>query len=262
MKFLLSLIGLLFLDALWFEKYIIDWKRFDISDGKKDSLKIIQLTDLHIDEVRSFHKSIAKRINKEQPDILFITGDSVNYNGKLPVLNNFLNLIDRKIPKLAILGNKEYQGNVDIANLKKVYEQNNCDLLINENRMFDFNGRSLNIIGLDDYIRGNADFYEAAISLDNTLDTIVLNHCPQYRDEIERINKNLRLNLKIILSGHTHGGQIVFFGKALFKPTGSGRYLKGWYKSKETQMYVSKGVGTSIVPIRIGSRAEVTIFNI
>ena len=65
-----------------------------------------------------------------------------------------------------------------------------------------------------------------------------------------------------MLSGHTHGGQVKFLGFAPFTPQGSGRYLNGLYDDYEPKLYVSKGVGTSILPIRFGARAEIAIFDI
>ena len=65
-----------------------------------------------------------------------------------------------------------------------------------------------------------------------------------------------------ILSGHTHGGQINLFGYVPFLPKGSGKYLKGWYDEKSPGMYVSKGIGTSIIPARFFARAEIAIFNL
>jgi len=64
----------------------------------------------------------------------------------------------------------------------------------------------------------------------------------------------------LILSGHTHGGQIAFLGKAFYKPGGSGRFLRGWCRLNDIRMYVSKGIGTKYIPIRVGCRAEATIF--
>ena len=57
---ILSLIGFTFLDFLWFEKYIIDWNSYDISENQINKLKIIQISDLHLDRIESFHKRIAK----------------------------------------------------------------------------------------------------------------------------------------------------------------------------------------------------------
>ena len=82
-----------------------------------------------------------------------------------------------------------------------------------------------------------------------------MSHCPEYRDIISREKRNI--NIDLVLSSHTHGGQITFLGFAPFKPRGSGKYLKGWYKQSEPKMYVSKGIGTSIFPIRFGARAEI-----
>lgn len=61
---ILASIGLVLLDAFWFEKYVIDWNYFDISEGKQTKIKFIQLSDLHIDNVKSFHKTIAKKLTK------------------------------------------------------------------------------------------------------------------------------------------------------------------------------------------------------
>ncbi|SEA53112.1 hypothetical protein SAMN05443667_105133 [Flavobacterium gillisiae] len=104
---ILALIGLVLLDSIWFEKYVIDWNYFDISKSKKNRIKIIQISDLHFDELRYFHKTIAKKINSIQPDLVFITGDSVDKTGKTASLNEFLQLIDQSIQKYAITGNWE-----------------------------------------------------------------------------------------------------------------------------------------------------------
>ena len=119
-------IGLILLDSLWFEKYIIDWNYFDLSKSDEDKIKILQISDLHFDQLRSFHKSIARKINSINPDLIFITGDSVDKTEKIEPLNEFLELIDPSIKKFAITGNWEYLGNVDLQELKNVYSQNNC----------------------------------------------------------------------------------------------------------------------------------------
>ena len=254
-----GVIGIILLDSLWFEKYIIDWNYFDISEGQ-NKLKIIQISDLHIKEVRSFHKSIAKKINDLNPDYVFITGDSLDATEKIKELDAFLNLITISIPKFAITGNWEYWGNVDLDKLKEVYSNHNCKLLINQNEVIRKNTRIISIIGVDDLVGGNADFRKACQNLPETDTNIVLTHCPQHRDIIDNEKENLKIDL--VLSGHTHGGQINIFGYAPFTPQGSGRYIKGWYKNDKSKMYVSKGVGTSILPIRFGSRAEIVEIDI
>jgi len=253
-------IGLILLDSLWFEKYVIDWNYFDISNSENDKIKIIQISDLHFHKLRYFHKSIAKKVNSIKPDLIFITGDSVDKKGKLNSLNEFLELIDSPIKKYAITGNWEYWGNVNLAKLKKVYSKNNCELLINENRTISIRNREISIIGIDDFVGGNADFEKAVENLKETETNIVLSHCPTHRDIITKQKGSL--NIDLVLSGHTHGGQITFLGVVPFKPQGSGDYLKGWYTESEPKMYISKGIGTSILPIRFGARAEMVEMDI
>jgi len=256
----LASMGLVLLDSFWFEKYVIDWTYFNISKSKNNTIKIIQITDLHFNDLKSFHKSIAKKINSLKPDLVFITGDSVDKNENINSLNELLELIDTSIQKFAITGNWEYWGNINLAELKDVYAKNNCELLINENRTVSIRNSDISIIGIDDYIGGNANFKKAIKNLQQTDTNIVLSHCPAHRDII--IKENGGLNIDLILSGHTHGGQISFLGFVPFKPQGSGKYLKGWYTDTEPKMYVSKGIGTSILPIRFGARAEIVEMDI
>lgn len=248
------------LDSFWFEKYVVDWNYYDISTSEEKKIKIIQLSDLHIDKFRSIHKSIARKINKLNPDLLVITGDSVDKTENIKSLDVFLNLIEHSIKKYAILGNWEYWGNVDLNALKTTYKNNNCELLINENRAITIGKRNLNIIGIDDLIGGNANIEMAIKNIKTTSTNIILSHCPQYTEFISRTTNGL--NIDIVLSGHTHGGQITFLGFAPFTPAGSGRYLKGWYTFAKTKMYVSKGIGTSILPIRFGARAEMVVIDL
>lgn len=247
-------IGLILLDSFWFEKYVVDWNYFDISKREDNKIKIIQISDLHFDQLRYFHKSIAKKINRIKPDLLCITGDAVDKTEKIESLGEFLGLIDKSIQKYAITGNWEYWGNVNLTKLKNIYSNNNCELLINENRTVSIRNREISIIGIDDLVGGNADFEKAVEALKQTETNIVLSHCPEHRDIITKQKGNL--NIDVVLSGHTHGGQITFLGFVPFKPQGSGRYLKGWYEESEPKMYISKGIGTSILPIRLGARAE------
>ncbi|MCJ7468123.1 MAG: metallophosphoesterase [Maribacter sp.] len=257
-----GLLGLVLLDAFWFEKYIIDWKQYDLSQGGTNRLKAIQISDLHLKSIESFHNYIAQRINREFPDVVFITGDSITRTNQMGLLHSFLGLMDDRILKIAILGNKEHSGRVDLDLLRKTYKNHNGLLLINESYEIWLRNRKINIIGVDDYALGAPDIVKSIGDMNKSYDAILLSHCPAFRDDLDVLLPDLNINLKLILSGHTHGGQITFFGIPIFKPHGSGRYLKGWYTNTISKMYVSKGIGTTIIPIRFGARAEATIFYI
>ena len=262
LKLVLGSFSFVVLDAFWLETNFIEWTEHDISESESNKIKAIHLTDLHLHSIKSVHKSIAERINQERPDVIFFTGDSVERNKNLPVLEDFLNLINAHIPKIAILGNKESSGRIDLHKLKDVYVNRNGILLVNEPYLLKTKNRKFNIIGLDDLVHGHPDFRKTTEVIDKSLATIILNHCPAYREQIDLFSKEQEIRPKLILSGHTHGGQVTFFGIPFLTPYGSGNYVKGWYNNEISKMYVSKGVGTTVVPLRFGARAEASIFYI
>ena len=166
-KMFLGVLGLLLLDAFWLEQYFLEWNTFDLAKDDKKKLKAIQLSDLHLEKIKWVHKSLAKRINKELPDVLFLTGDSITKNSRIPLLKEFLSLIDQNIQKVAILGNKEYSGRVDIKELRKALNAYNCTLLINESFVLKTKLAKVNILGLDDLVFGTPDFESASKEINN-----------------------------------------------------------------------------------------------
>ncbi|TCC97992.1 metallophosphoesterase [Pedobacter psychroterrae] len=260
---MLTAFVLIVLDAFWFEKAFIEFKEYSLTpkSGREGRLKIMQISDLHLNSVNRQLKRLARKVNKVKPDLLFITGDSVDNAANLHILEEFMQLLSPAIKKAAIVGNWEHWSGIDLTELKSLYKRHNCDLLVNEAVQYQVSGITVLVSGIDDFISGSADITKTLLQYKPSDYHIVLNHCPEYSaDIIAGLDSYPAPDL--ILSGHTHGGQINVLGFVPFKPQGSGRYLKGWYDLGRTKMYVSKGVGTSIVPIRFGARAEVAIFNI
>jgi predicted MPP superfamily phosphohydrolase len=256
---ILAGLGFSLLDACWLEKYFIETNESFLGKSGKEKfdLKVIQLSDLHLQSVNSQLKRLARKINTIRPDLVLITGDAVDKREHIDVLDQFLTVIDRSIRKVAILGNWEYWGAIDLSALRQLYANHNGELLINQTRQYTFRNKTVSVTGVDDFVGGKADIATAVSEFKTSDYHIILNHCPEYGDVIASTLKN-QIPYDVILSGHTHGGQINLFGIVPFKPVGSGRYLKGWYHNKT--MYVSKGIGTSILPMRFMARAEMAVF--
>jgi len=260
---MLTAFVMIVLDAFWIEKAFIELKEYSLprKQGRVGKLKIMQISDLHLESINRQLKRLARKVNGLAPDLLFITGDSIDKAANLPILGEFLQLLSLDIRKVAILGNHEHWCGIDLIELKSLYKIHNCDLLINEAIQYSVSGKTVLVSGTDDYIGGNADFVKTLLQYKPSDYHIVLNHCPEYSTEIISALED-HMTPDLILSGHTHGGQVNVLGFAPFRPRGSGRYLKGWYDLGKTKLYVSKGVGTSIVPIRFGARAEAAVFSI
>ncbi len=95
------------------------------------TLRVAQISDLHLGSIGGLEREVAERINAIEPGLLVLTGDIVDENGALGALERFLGLIEREMPKVAILGNWERWGGIDTRRLGEIYRRANGELLIN-----------------------------------------------------------------------------------------------------------------------------------
>ena len=226
--------------------------------------RIVQLTDLHLHDVGHHVRSVAAQTSALRPDVIALTGDSVDRKDALPLLDEFLTLLPADTPKIATLGNWEHWAGVDVAALRRLYDRYHCRLLVNESLGITLRGRSLTFVGLDDLVGGAPNLGAATYGLPRDEETrVLIQHCPAFRDAPLLLEANARSLFRMMLSGHTHGGQVAPFGRPLWRPRGSGPYVSGWYRDdNRLPMYVSRGIGTSVVPIRMGSVPEIAVFDL
>lgn len=214
--------------------------------------RFAMISDLHLRSLSDMHQEIADEVRRRAPDYVVFPGDSVDHHGKLPLLDEFLGALPA-VPKFAILGNWEHWARIPVDRLRAVYERHDGRLLVNETLVHD----GVVLTGLDDLVAGRPDLSAALRDAPDGAQRLLLAHCPAQRD---LLGAAARSRFDMILSGHTHGGQVRPFGWAPFRPRGSGRYLAGWYRTGGVPLYVSRGVGTSVLPVRLGARPEVAFF--
>jgi predicted MPP superfamily phosphohydrolase len=225
-----------------------------IKDFPVDGFNIVQLTDIHVGRTikADFVDGLVKQTNELSPDIVVITGDLVD----LPVdrIRDDLEPL-RKInaPTYFILGNHEYFhgpepviNHLELLGIKPLL--NDCTTIGDEHNNF-------NLIGLTD-IAGESldmlrpDINQAYKNADTNKPCIILAHQPKF---IERMN-NHRCDL--MLSGHTHGGQIFPFGFLVMMDQ---PYLAGLYQhNNDQQIFVSRGTGYWGPPLRILAPSEIS----
>ena len=264
--------GLGALDAFGVQPNRVTITRHRIGRPGKSPLRIVQLTDLHLRVVGGHEREIAEAVTELRPDLVVLTGDSIDQRGRLPQLSEFLGLLPRHSLGLAILGNWEHWGNVDLRALRSTYERHGVQLLQNESVVLSFPAGPLLVTGLDDLVGGRPDPVVALRDVRPQPNHLLLAHCPAHREVFLRAGSRsaplsgmtpLAPPLKspqLMLAGHTHGGQIRLGDWAPFRPQGSGRYVSGWYVGDALDLYVSRGLGTSVVPARIGAPPEVALF--
>ncbi len=241
----------LFAYSRWVEPSWIEVTRHQVLASIERPLKIIQLSDLHTYRFGVREKKVLEIIRQEEPDAILISGDTVANEGDWQSVGILLSRLRAPLGVFVVRGNWEHwRPNPDEL---KVYESSGVTFLNNDARPL---LKKVWVVGLDDSLSGVPDQGKAFAKVPQGAFSIALFHSPAYFDSI-----NSRVNLG--LSGHTHGGQLrIPFLPPIWLPEGSGPYVEGWYTHGSKRMYVSRGVGNSILEMRFACRPEVAVFQL
>lgn len=234
--------------------------------------RIVLLTDLHLRSIGDFHEHIAREVARADPQVIVISGDSIDRDDTLPLLDDFLSLLPPATPKFATWGNWEHYLELELSTIAEAYARHGCRVLDNESVVAYVNGARLLITGLDSSQDGKPDIARALRGVEPSANHLVVAHCPVQRDHVVR---HLRRGTpatalgdprpathtpSLVLSGHTHGGQITIGGWAPVTPVGSGPYVAGWYRDAPIPLYVSRGIGETMIPMRFSCPPEIAVF--
>jgi predicted MPP superfamily phosphohydrolase len=209
-----------------------------------------------------------------QPDLIVLTGDFVS--GATKFLNTSyggfkqmhfdscmeeLGRLNAPLGVFAVLGNHDFWSGQEVA-LKIIRGLRNIgvEVLRNESVPLKKNGQELYLIGVDDYWEESYDLPKALKNVPENSFRILLSHNPDVNENID----NLKEKIDLIISGHTHGGQVVLpFIGALYIPSPFGqKYLAGLVSDRERKTYISRGLGLFFVPIRINCPADVSLLTL
>ncbi|MFA6947274.1 MAG: metallophosphoesterase, partial [Pedobacter sp.] len=147
------------IDSFWYEKVFIEFNEFYIgkATSKTENIKILQISDLHLRSIRPKHIELVQLINRITPELILFTGDVIDKNKSLKNLDRYLEMFDPDIQKTAILGNWEC-WKVHPLELLKVYQNHQCELIVNHSYRYQFGNTSISVSGMDDLLAGKADF--------------------------------------------------------------------------------------------------------
>lgn len=224
----------------------------------RNSLKILQISDYHNSNLNPF---VLKNIKRLTPDIIVITGDLIDKKTKS--YENVYRLLEEAIkinPNIYFVsGNHEWKNGNIIKFLQELANRK-IKILNNKNMTINIKDFKVNICGVDDFHTNHSNLNKITQEIDNDILTVMLSHSP---DVIKKLNNK---DADIILSGHTHGGQVRFpFLGAAIAP-GQGlfpKYSKGIYKvSKDTILYIDSGLGTSRIPLRLFNRSQLSLITV
>jgi hypothetical protein len=239
--------------------------RSDKFTPELSKVKIVQISDLHIERIGYREKKLIKIISRLKPDIIFITGDFVTYRKDLPSCLTILRQIKAKNGIYAILGNHDYYQFHESELIPKLQEAG-INVIRYGNLKLDLGkGRKIWIVGLSDHYGelaryGQPHFLRDAFAKIPVGDIkIFLTHNP----DVAALDALREFHPDLILAGHTHGGQ---FGieslRKYYWYAERSDYMAGLFKVNGMPLYVNRGIGTITKPVRFFARPEVTVIKL
>ena len=216
--------------------------------------KIVQLSDIHIGGLigLDFIEKLVQRVNAMKPDLVVITGDLVDISlEKAEDSLNAFKALESQYGTYFIVGNHEYFHGIEeiIEKVKSL----GIRVLENENVYIGEVGKGFNLAGVYDVMGYRTQTYmpdlDKALKNKKDAPTVLLAHQPRFIEEVKS-------GVDVMLSGHTHGGQIYPF-RFLVKIVQP--YIDGLHQhNDELQIYVNKGTGFWGPPMRLGASSEIT----
>jgi len=247
----------LLLAYMFIEPYLIETKEVVIESNQIpadfDGKKIVFLSDIHygpfFDQLRV--NNLVDQVNTLNPDLILMGGDYVDGGSE------YINPVFKSLSRLkAPLGVYAVLGNSDPQYLTlKTIKTSGITYIGNKGVWIEQNGFKIRLGGVGDFNNGN-QIQRATIATVNSKDfVILLTHNPDYFPEVDKKKVDL------VLSGHTHGGQVTFFGfwAPVVRSIYGQRYRTGIIKEDGTTLIVSNGIGTSVFPVRFFARPQIIV---
>lgn len=227
-----------------------------------DGLVVAHLSDLHIRDYGFRERQVRTLLAEEKPGLIVLTGDFTLEGSDPAPIRQFLQSLEALKPTFgiwAVLGNHDHwypptRGNEAV---RRFFNDAGVALLVNEWGRIGKGLDTLSLIGVDDPFSGYANLTESLKGMQRTPFAVLLTHSPQIfmKADLARFD--------LVLAGHTHGGQVRFPGiGALWLPPGSEGYESGWFYGMSARMYVTRGIGMSILPIRFLCRPEIALITL
>ncbi|HKP46823.1 MAG TPA: metallophosphoesterase [Pyrinomonadaceae bacterium] len=222
-----------------------------------DGFRIVHLSDIHhspFTSVKQIERAV-ETANGLQPDLIALTGDYVSKERTYAApCAELLGRLRARHGVFAVLGNHDHW--TDAALITDLFRAEGIKVLINQGMRFEKNGCAFWLAGVDDTMVGLDDLSLALAGAREEEMKLVLAHNPVI------LRKAARAGVDLVLSGHTHGGQVRLRSERSKSPRPRRRLLKGLASQDHTQIYITRGLGTVVLPVRLGCPPEVSLLEL
>lgn len=262
----------LLLIYFYYENTTLQITNYSISSSKIPSefndYKVIQISDYHNERSKRLNNDLIDKLKNEKPNIIVITGDFIDpYKFNKEPYINLIKEIKEIAPIYYVLGNHEAQFS-NFEEIKNRVEEQGVIILENETKIIEKGNSKINLIGINDPQMAHEKSVNDSTIIDKELEisnynknlfSILLSHRP------ETFKTYVKNNIDVVLTGHAHGGQfrIPFIGGIVAPNQGLfPKYTSGLFKENNTNMIISRGIGNSIIPVRINNQPELVVITL
>ena len=225
--------------------------------GLPSPVRLLHLSDLHLGAPPGRReRRLVEVANSLEADLICLTGDLVSSTEAIPGCGQLLARLEARVGKFAVTGNNEYENPVDLDAWRAMLAQAGFAYLENQ-AMAPLPGLAL--LGLDDPLRGHPKPAEAFAQAPEDHFRVWLAHSPHIAAQLEQYGQGL------LLAGHTHGGQFCLPGgwpPVLRTPFWRRKHASGFSRKGPLLVYVSRGYGYSLLPVRYFCRPEITLLEL
>lgn len=210
--------------------------------GLTEPITLLQVSDAHLRWPGRHLDALCAALSGASADAVLLTGDTVTGGWRTDVADTFLAAIPQtRFGTFSITGNWERIYDAPLASWWRHLQGRGVRLL--DNAHTDLG--PLILAGVDDLCAGDFDPDAALAGVREGRPIVVMAHSPASFDHLRRPG------VRLVLSGHSHGGQ-VRLGRwgAPWLPKGTGPYAMGWFEADGVHLFVSRGLGWSLLPIR------------
>lgn len=222
-----------------------------------DGFRIVHLSDIHHSPFTSKEQieRAVEAANRLKPDIVALTGDYISHDRQYAApCAELLGKLQARYGVYAVLGNHDHW--TDAALITDLFRAEGITVLINQGMRFELNGEAFWLAGVDDTMVGLEDLSLALAGARDSEMKLLLAHNPII------LRRAARAHVDLVLSGHTHGGQVKLRSERSPSGRPRRRLLRGLGRQGETQIYVTRGLGTVVLPIRYGCPPEVSLLEL
>jgi predicted MPP superfamily phosphohydrolase len=222
-----------------------------------DGLRLVHLSDFHygpLTDSRHLERAV-KAANDLLPDLIALTGDYISQDRIYAApCAELIGRLKAKFGVYAVLGNHDHW--TDAALITDLFRAEGVTMLVNEGLRLDLSGESFWLAGVNDTMVGLEDISLALAGSSDDEMTLLLAHNPII------LRRAARAGVDLVLSGHTHGGQVTLRPEKNRSGRPRRRLLRGLGRRGNTQIYVTRGLGTVVLPIRYGCPPEVSVLEL